>query len=152
MFEQVGHDVRYGARTLTRAPNVALAAVITLALGLGVTTTIFSVVNTVLVQPLPYEDANRLVRIVEHSPPGDGLGAAGERIELNEEWFLEWRARTKTLSAMGLHEPMPFSTLAAGDQRIRGTGARVTPSILSMLGVQPSELVFAVQYVINGSS
>ena len=138
MFEQIGQDVRYGVRTHSRAPNVALAAVITLALGIGVTTTIFSVVNTVLVQPLPYENANRLVRIVEKSPAGDGLGAAVERIEINEEWFLEWRARTKTLSAIGLHEPMPFATLAAEDQRIRGTGARVTPSILSMLGVLPA--------------
>jgi predicted permease len=138
MFEQVGQDVRYGVRTLSRAPSVALAAVITLALGIGVTTTIFSVVNTVLVQPLPYEDANRLVRIVEQSPPGGGRGAAVERIELNEEWFLEWRSRAQSLSSMGLHRPMPFSTLAVGDQRIRGTGARVTPSILSMLGVQPT--------------
>ncbi len=110
MVEQVRQDVRYGVRTLSRAPSVALAAVITLALGIGVTTTILSVVNTVLVQPLPYEDADRLVRIVEQSPPGDGVVAAVERIELNEEWFLEWRSRAQSLSAMGLHRATIYLT------------------------------------------
>ena len=97
--DNLRQDVRIALRSLVRVPGFAVMVIGTLALGIGVTTTIVSVVNTVLVQPLPYEDANRLVRIVEQSPPGDGLGAAVERIELNEEWFLEWRARTKTLSA-----------------------------------------------------
>jgi macrolide transport system ATP-binding/permease protein len=62
-LEQVAQDLRYGVRTLSRAPSVPIAAVFTLALGIGATTTIFSVVNTVLLQPLPYEDSERLVRV-----------------------------------------------------------------------------------------
>ena len=63
LLEQIGQDLRYGVRTLSRAPGIAIAADFTLALGIGATTTIFSVVNTVLLQPLPYEDSERLVRI-----------------------------------------------------------------------------------------
>ncbi len=138
LLEQVGQDLRYGLRTLSRAPSVAIAAVFTLALGIGATTTIFSVVNTVLLQPLPYEDAERLVRIVEQSPPGDGPRAAVARIDVSEALFIEWRSHAQSFSAMGLHRPMPFTTLAAGEQRVRGTGARVTSSILSMLSVPPT--------------
>ena len=138
LLEQLGQDLRYGVRTLSRAPSVAVAAVFTLALGIGATTTIFSVVNTVLLQPLPYEDSERLVRIVEHNPPGDAPRAGGARIEVSEALFIEWRLQAQSFSAMGLHRPMPFTTLVAGEQRVRGTGARVTSSILSMLSVRPT--------------
>jgi hypothetical protein len=138
MFEQVRQDLRYGVRMLSRSPSITLSAVITLALGIGATTAIFSVVNTVLLQPLPYKDSERLVRIVEHTRPGSARSASIERTAMNEEWFLEWRPRTKTLSDMGLYRPMTPSTLAIADQSTRMTGARVTPSILRMLGAQPT--------------
>jgi predicted permease len=138
IVEQCAQDVRYGVRGLTRNPAFALTALITLALGIGVTTAVSGVVNSVLIRPLPYKDGHRLVRIVEHSAPVQGREAPEDRIELSEQWFLEWRARAKTLSAMGMHQPWLFATVASGEQRIRGAGARVTPSILSMLGVRPT--------------
>ena len=138
MFEQVSQDLRYGVRTLSRTPSVTLAAVITLALGIGATTAIFSVVNTVLLQPLPYKDSERLARIVEHRAPGNARAASIERTAMTEALFLEWRPRTKTLSDMGLYRPITPSTLAVADQSTRMTGARVTPSILRMLGAQPT--------------
>jgi len=61
-------DLRYAFRTLSRAPAFALAVVLVLALGIGVNTAIFSIVNTVLLRPLPYEQSDRLVRLF-HVPP-----------------------------------------------------------------------------------
>ena len=112
-------------RTLSRAPSVAVAAVLTLALGIGATTTIFSVVNTVLLQPLPYEDSERLVRIVEQNPPGDGPRAAVARIEVSEALFIEWRSqhsRFRRWASTGRCHSRRWRR----EQRVRGTGARVT--------------------------
>ena len=67
--EQIGDELRYAVRTLSRTPTVTLAAVVTLALGIGATTAIFSVVNTLLLTPLPYNDSERLARIIEHPSP-----------------------------------------------------------------------------------
>jgi len=67
--EATWRDFRYGVRSLARNGSFTLAAVITLALGVGVTTAVFSIVSTVLLQPLPYRDSDRLVRIVERAAP-----------------------------------------------------------------------------------
>ena len=64
----VEQDVRYAVRTLRRSPGFAVVAVLTLALGIGATTAIYSVVDTILLQPLPFADADRLVRIAENVP------------------------------------------------------------------------------------
>jgi putative ABC transport system permease protein len=137
MLEQLAQDLRRGVRALFRTPTVTLAAVITLALGIGATTAIFSVVNTVLLRPLPYPDSQRLVRVVERAGPGSARRASTERRAISEAQFVEWRPRTKALSDMGLYRPMSPSTLAIADQSTRLAGARVTPSILRMLGAQP---------------
>jgi putative ABC transport system permease protein len=136
--ESIRQDLQYAVRRLSAQPMLTIGVVFTLALGIGATTAIFSVVNSVLLQPLPYGNDDRIVRLVERRPSAESGTAPVDRIEIPEEWFLEWRPRTKTLSEMGLHRPMPFTTLAAADQRVRGTGARVTPSILSMLRAQPA--------------
>jgi hypothetical protein len=65
-------DVRYALRSLARTPAFSAISVLTLALGIGATTAIFSVVNAVLIRPLPYPDADRLVRLVSRLPPGCG--------------------------------------------------------------------------------
>ena len=68
-WEATWRDFRYGVRSLARNGSFTLAAVTTLVLGIGVTTAVFSIVNTVLLQPLPYRDSDRLVRIVERAAP-----------------------------------------------------------------------------------
>ena len=72
-FDSVGRDLRYALRGLPRRPAFTLAAVLTLALGIGATTAIFSVVYSVLIKPLPYPNADELVRI-RHSAPGINHG------------------------------------------------------------------------------
>src|SRR5262245_14843441 len=74
-WEAVWRDVRYGVRSLARSGSFTLAAVTTLALGVGITTAVFSIVNTVLLQPLPYQDSDRLVRIVERAAARTAGGA-----------------------------------------------------------------------------
>ena len=67
--EDFGRDVRYGVRQLRRSPAFAAAALLCLALGIGATTAIYSLVSTILLQPLPFRGADRLVTIVENVPP-----------------------------------------------------------------------------------
>jgi len=87
-------DVRYAIRTLRRSPGFTAVAVLTLALGIGATTAIYSVVDAILLQPLPFHDADRLVRVVENIPIEGEYAAGG----MTYPEFLEWRARTTTLA------------------------------------------------------
>ena len=67
-LDDLRRDISYAARSLGRNPGFTMAAVVTLALGIGATTAVFSVVDAVLLRPLPYPDSDRLVRIVERLP------------------------------------------------------------------------------------
>jgi putative ABC transport system permease protein len=90
-------DMRYAIRTLRKSPSFTIVAVLTLALGIGATTAIYSVVDTILLQPLPFPDSDRLVRVVENFPhvvPGRPLMQRG----ITHQEFLDWRARAKTFS------------------------------------------------------
>ena len=90
-------DVRYAIRSLRKSPGFTSVAVITLALGIGATTAIYSVVDTILLQPLPFADSGRLVRVVENIPFIDRGRPPVQRGVTYQE-FLEWRSRTRTLS------------------------------------------------------
>src|ERR1051326_637515 len=90
------HDVRYALRTLRKAPVFAAAAVLTLALGIGANTAIFSVVNAVLVRPLPYADPGRLVQLTEKNDRLN-LPNFGSSI-LN---YLSWRGVSHSFESLG---------------------------------------------------
>ena len=85
--------VGYAVRSLARSPGFTAAAVLTLAVGIGATTAICSVVNTILLRPLPLLDADRLVRILEHDRPRN-LPA------VNYREYLDWQSRTTTLTGL----------------------------------------------------
>ncbi len=121
-------DFRYAVRTLRKNLSFSATAVLTLALGIGATTAIFSVVYSVLIKPLPYPNADELVRI-RHSD------IDGER-SFSETMYLTYRDENRTFASIGLwHETSATLTDRGEPERVRAL--RVTDGTLQALGVQP---------------
>lgn len=132
----LGLDVRHGLRRMSRAPGFTAVVVLTLSIGIGTSTAVFSVVKTVLIDPLPYQDAGRLVRIVETIPLDETPQAvAEERVVMEEQRFFEWRALTKTLSQMAA-SVTSSATIMTADGASRAVVARVSPDIFPLLGAR----------------
>ena len=125
-------DVRHTLRRISRAPGFTAVVVLTLSIGVGASTAVFSVVKTVLLDPLPYPDAGRLVRIVETIPPDENpRGVAEERVLMEEQRFFQWRALTKTLSQMAA-SVTSSATIMTADGASRAVVARVSPDIFPL--------------------
>ena len=95
-FDELGQDLRYAVRSLRRSPGFTLTALLTLALGIGANTAIFSVVRGVLLEPLPFDSPDRIVRIWPGNP-STGI----ERGALSEPNFLDWRRESRLTESMG---------------------------------------------------
>jgi predicted permease len=130
MLETLWQDIRYGARVLAKHKGFTAIAVLTLALGIGANTAIFSVVNELLLRPLPYPDADRVVMVWEVTPSGrhENTTSRGN--------FRTWREQNQSFEAMA----------AFSDQRLNLTGDGVpeevpvqfvTPELFQILGIQP---------------
>ncbi len=128
------HDLRYALRQLRSAPGFTLTAVLTLAFGIGATTAIFSIVEGVLLRPLPFRDPGRLV-ILSDQLAGADLGSSGESgVTLPE--ILTYERATKGFSSLGGYEPSSYEFSGAGAPA-QINGSRVTASIFPTLGVAP---------------
>jgi len=125
------HDLRYAARMQRKNPAFTIIAVIALALGIGANTAIFSVVNTVLLRPLPYKDPERLVMVWEdatkHGYPRDTPAAAN---------FVDWRDQNQVFEGMAAIADESFNLTGAGDPE-RLEGRRVSANLFPLLGVEP---------------
>jgi putative ABC transport system permease protein len=129
LLETLAQDLRYGWRTLRKAPGFAAAALFTLALGIGANTAIFSVVYGMLLQPLPFRDAARLVVLHETTPRvGD--------VSVSYPNFQDWRAQSHTFSEMAAVSNVDFNMTGASQSENIG-GLAVSPNFLSMAGVRP---------------
>ncbi|HEX7235888.1 MAG TPA: ABC transporter permease [Gammaproteobacteria bacterium] len=134
--DQVARDVRSALRIFGRTPGPTAVIVLTIALGIGATTAIFSVVNAVLLQPLPYPDSDRLVRIVENVPsPGNGVPAI-RTTSMRHEDFEVWRASATMLSHVAASSAVS-RTLRTSDGAVRLNGAQVSSALFPMLGLEP---------------
>jgi putative ABC transport system permease protein len=121
---------RYHLRTLARTPGFAVTAVLTLALGIGATTALFTVVNAVLLQPLPFPDSTRLVRIWRSELPNLTFGAA------SLARFADWRSRQQAFTDIGAWSPRGLTmTTSEGPERVNG--ATGTASLFRVLGAAP---------------
>ncbi|HEX5473386.1 MAG TPA: ABC transporter permease [Vicinamibacterales bacterium] len=127
-------DLRYAIRTLRQAPGFTAAAVLALALGIGANTAVFSVVDAVLLKPLPYPEPDRLVRLYEGNP-GEGI----DRGEVSAGTFADWRARSRTLEGLAAYA-IPFNgeTLwTIGDRVQVVKTATASPGLFDLLRVRP---------------
>jgi putative ABC transport system permease protein len=121
-------DVRYGIRSLLKRPGFAAVALITLALGIGTNTAIFSVVNAVLLRPLPYSNEDRIVRVDETEESG-GMGISPPNL-------LDFQQQNNSFEGIAGYAGGSF-ILTGGSEPIRVEAFSVTPNLLSVLGVQP---------------
>ena len=121
-------DLRYTARTLARSPGFALTAILVTALGIGANTAAFSVADFVLIRPLPYRDADRLVKVWEQPQGG--------RNEVSPPLYQSWKNANRTFEAIGAFHGTAVNLVGRGDPA-RLEGSAVTASLLPILGVQP---------------
>src|SRR5436190_5149517 len=126
------NDVKFGIRTLTRAPGFSALAAATVALGIGASTAIFSVVNAVLLRRLPYQASERLVSI----RPQTSQAARFQIRSVSPGDFLDWQERNRTFEEMAAYTGATFALTGGGEPQ-RVLGASVTRRFFETIGVQP---------------
>ena len=127
------NDVRYAVRSLLRTPGFTIAAVLTLAIGIGANTAIFSIVDHVILRPLSYEDPDRLYVIHEAVPR---LAHVAPAIPVSANHFVEWKRGANAFEQMALLESVSLNLTGTGEPE-QLQGARASAGLFSMLGVRP---------------
>lgn len=138
-LESLLRDFRFGARALRHTPLFTSAAAGTLALGIGATVAIFSLIDAVLLRPLPFPDASRIVVLWERPPKTVVTAAIGPRRRENPVSpanFLDWRDRSSSFEGMAAMLSMPMGLSGYGEPRAVG-GLRVSADFFRILGVPP---------------
>src|SRR5436853_3286607 len=114
MMESLLQDIRYGVRMLLKRPGFTVIAVLALALGIGANTAIFSIVNAVLLRPLPFEQPQRLMRLYTRTPDG-------RPFDVSPGKFFDWQQSARSFDAMALYSCCGFREIA-----LSGAGAART--------------------------
>src|ERR1051325_8563945 len=130
LMETFLQDVRFGARMLARNKAFTVVAVLTLALGIGANTAIFSVVNDLLLRPLPYTDGERVVMLWEVTPSGRHMNTTSRAN------FREWRAQGSSFESMAAFSDQRLNLTGAGDPEEVAVQL-ATPVLFKVLGVEP---------------
>ena len=130
-MEALLSDVRYAIRNLIKRPGFTAIGVITLAIGIGANTAIFSFINALLLKPLPFPDLDRVVAVWE-KVPSRGV----ERNEVTVADYLDWRAQNRTFEQLGIYRWWS-TNLTGADSPERVQGFQVTTDFLDIVGVKP---------------
>ena len=134
-MERLRQDLKHGIRMLRRTPGFTLVALVVFALGIGANAAIFSVVHAVLLQPLPYPDASRLVR-VWHTPPQEGFPGV-KTFAVSNANYLDWEAQNHVFEKMALIHFASLNWAGEGEPQAI-PAARVTENFFSALGASPA--------------
>ncbi|HUQ89040.1 MAG TPA: ABC transporter permease [Vicinamibacterales bacterium] len=134
-FESLVRDVRYGIRTLIKSPGFAIAGIVILGLGIGVNTAIFTVVNAVVLKPLPFADADRIVRLW-HTPPQSTF-AGMEVFALSPANFIDWEAQSEVFERMAIYRGGRWTLTGQGDPDAVVV-SRGSADLLPILGITPT--------------
>ena len=128
IVETSWQDLRFAARMLRKSPGFTCVAILTLALGIGASTSIFSVVDAVLLRPLPYPNPQQIVRIWEQSPDG-------HRMNLADPNFADFLAQNKTFDSLAVYG-FGLSSVSGGSEPVRLNLAAVSSHFFQALGVE----------------
>jgi predicted permease len=131
-MDQLLQDIRFGWRLLRRTPGFTISAVLALALGIGATTAIFSVLDRVVLRPLPYPGADRLVMVWEVN---DGKGLTHERISPVN--FVDYRGLSHVFEDAAAWWYPQLTLTETGHEPLRVSAVETTPNLFSVIGVQP---------------
>ena len=133
MMESLGSDLRFGARTLWKSRAFSAIAIITLALGVGASTAIFSVIDNILLEPFPYPQAQRLMSLEIHNTDESNPGGRGA---FSDAEFLDYSAQNHVFeSSIAMAQEDVLYTSGEGTERF--VGMLITPNTFEFLGVQP---------------
>ncbi|HEU0174859.1 MAG TPA: ABC transporter permease [Blastocatellia bacterium] len=124
-------DLRFGARMLMKKPGFTLIAGSTLALGIGLNATLFSVVNALILRPLPYRESDRLVQLWQHDRR---KGVAETPVSYAD--YLAWRAQARSFASLAAHN-VRFAALSTGNGAIEVAGVMISSNFLATLGATP---------------
>jgi predicted permease len=131
-LDSIRQDLRYALRTLRGSPGFTAIAVLTLALGIGANTAIFSLVSAVLLKPLPFAEPNRLVLLWENF-----TGAGGpDRVEPAAATVVQWKARTRSFEGLAMLATRPYNLTGDGEPE-RLQGVRTDTNLFTLLGLRP---------------
>jgi putative ABC transport system permease protein len=135
-MSDVWQDFRYSWRILVKNPGFTAVAVLTLALGIGVNTTIFSLVSSMLLRKPPVHDPDRLMMMLSRNPEAESPVDEANRLPVSAPDFLDWRAQVTSYSGIAALSSDDF-TLSGGTEPERVPGAQVSPEYFRVLGVPP---------------
>src|SRR5690349_13418536 len=128
-MDSLWKDIRYALRMLIKRPGFTIITVLTLGLGIGASTSIFSVVDAVLLRPLPYPNPQQIVRIWEQALDGHSMNLA-------EPNFRDFRAQNDTFASLAAYEE-GLSSISGGSEPVRVNIAAVSKDFFAAFGVQP---------------
>ncbi|HEX7150874.1 MAG TPA: ABC transporter permease [Thermoanaerobaculia bacterium] len=123
-------DFRYAVRSLLRAPSFAVLLIATLAIGIGPTTTMFSIVDSLLIRDLPYRDADSIITVARSRVPG-------EAVPVSVPDFIDFRTRNTVFSDMAAATARGDYNISGVDEPLRVLGSAVTPNLFALLGAKP---------------